>query len=327
MAIRNVRVTKNSYVRNGETIPAPKTVQELIEAAGMDYTVRKVKPFQQVEVMGDDLSMKTEYREQRGNMLERSDFTIVSGLGLVSDSYSIGTIDQMKTILEPFVLEGFGVPDSAAVINGGKTEILSIKLNIDLGGDGGVGSREFHLNLRNVHGGGSAFVGEVHGTELICSNGMTRPFWKAGFRVPHTSKMAAELAKFAHGRWEEANKVIREFGGQIQLLESKTCDVPATVDALLGIQKDSGGDLIDRDGKAISTRLSNRRDRVIDAARTSPGVNGRTLGDVYHGVTNYLTHSMDGSKTAEKAFESSVSGSRATFEAHAWDGLLAMAQS
>lgn len=263
----------------GKRVPA----MEFLTLASMRYTIETV-PALVATSDGAAIVVPNQFHLQRNGI--GGDGKIVSP-HTVSAKYHATQPTELVSMLAPFVDAGFATYDAAFTLREGETEILTARLDdISIPVSGDESDSEYYLVVRNRHGGAGKVSAVVSRVRTVCAN-TERISFAAGADISfrHDSKLSDRIETAALV-WEKANIAIREHAAKLSKLGSKTCNVPETVDALLGLT----GVPADK----VGTRKANERNAIIAAASNSPGTAGKTMLDIYNAVTYMATHDKGG---------------------------------
>lgn len=232
-----------------------------------------------------------------------SDSTVSSRYGALADS-------AVVEMLRPWVDGGYARWDSRFLLSHGRDSVFALRLN-NVGDLTDTGSKyATYLTVLNPQGGTGNCKGKVTAVRVVCRN-TVRAAFSTGFdwSIRHVGDTSAKL-KLVREKWEQAAKAVSEAQEAIRRLESKTLNVPQTIDALLGIDDDS------------STQARNLALNLKAKANDSTvGTYGRSALDIYNAVTDYATRPTSGGKSPERNF----SGTMQSFEADMFGKLLSLA--
>jgi hypothetical protein len=294
----------------GKRVPLP----EFLTLANMSYTIETV-PALVLSPDGRTVIVPNQFHLQRNGT--GGDGRIVSP-HTVSGKYHATQPSEMGTILQPFVDQGFATWDAAFTLREGETEIMTIRLDdVSVPVSGDESDAEYYLVARNRHGGGGTLDCVVSRIRTVCAN-TERISFAAGadMKFRHDAKLSDRIETAAYV-WEKANIAIREHAAKLSRL-AIPCNVPATVDALLGLT----GIPADK----VGTRKANERDALIAAASNSPGTHGATLLDIYNAATWLGTHDTGGKggTDADARLASIIDGTRGDRMESTLDALLVL---
>lgn len=280
-------------------------LQGMRSAAAMDYNVRK------------------EQAEHAGKMvpnqfhLVRSDDGKIISPSTVTDRYEPYQLDDMLGILQFYIDAGYAKPGTAMVLHNGSVEVMTVQLDIKRI-DGDASDWSVYFGLRNHHGGTGSVEGIVTGVRIVCANTASAAFAKgADFRIRH-SRNVADRVRVAAGAWNEAKEAIARFEAHAaQLAATKIHNIPATIDALLGITNIED---------AATRTLTKRNELIAYANRPDMGTFGQSAWDIFNAVTAYNTHNAEGKGAQDDSqrIASILGGARGNFELATFDKLLAL---
>lgn len=277
--------------------PCTRDAAAFLARTRMDHTIDKAPALISETVAGPDgMPVESTQVVPDSFWLRRSDGTVV-GPQTVGSGYTPWTLGQDGApLIQPFLDRGATM--AAAFPTHGQSRDTAIIEFPDFQTDG----RSWYLHLRTGHGNGSV-IGSFLGWKWICKNMENAIFGKGAraFSIPHTSGVKDRVA-FAVRTMSKLESYMSDHAETLAAFEAlRLPDLPATVCAILDVDKDS------------SSRAKNKAERIIDYARRSPGVSGRTALDVYDAFTFWA--SWDGmdkaGKTALGRWESATDGARA----------------
>lgn len=235
----------------------------------------------------------------------------------VTKKYHIVSPMMLAEPIAPFVNQGFASWDAAFTLHEGHSEVISARLDdISEPIDGDDSETEWYLTGQNYHG-TSKVRYVLCGNRTVCANTVALAFsGGSDLAFSHTASVADRIAN-APAIWEKARVAIKNHAAKLSRLNKRT-DIPATVDALLGIVA----------GEKVPTRLANKRDSIVLAASNSPGTNGQTLLDIFNGITYLGTHDTGGKGGDDDSarFASMFDGTRGEFASKSLENLLVFAQ-
>lgn len=313
-----------SSLKNAVTNPdGDKSVADMIEEAEAGYNVHKGEVFVKVGE-NDDGTPKLVSAPNTAMLYRDSDDVVVSPNSVTLSQYGVLDMNYMGEIMQHFVDEGWVTPESCFLLEDSygrpSREFLVGRITdpklLEVPGDKSPYIR--HLILGNPQGHGSIFLQGL-AYRFFCTNQLRG----AGsiLCMPHKKNVADRFSD-ANRRFFEVRAEMIAHNAFMGILNETPFDVAKATDAVLKIRP--GADL----EKDISGQKRNQRERIIaNAHNTRIGCYGRTLGDVYQGLTHETTHhdGGKGSKTPEKRFLSVTEGTKGKLETAGLNTLLGLA--
>jgi hypothetical protein len=266
----------------------------MLEAQDMSYTATKVRAIHPVS--HDPLN---QFHICRGN-----DGPVIS-TSTVSSSYDPLSPSNMAEQLQPFVEQGWAVPDYAFTRKNGSVEVVALKLD-EAGFDSDLEDKtgdsfKWWLVAQNHHSNGAAFA-SVYGERLICKNGMVSIANQTKFSIHHRGNAQARLEQ-GFRQWEGLKAVIRKMAIRMGMYIDYPMDVVAAK-ALTNIILDIESGIPEEE---ISARTRKVRDRILDAFyMPSFGTNGSTAYDYFNAITYVNSHLPEGSKVTEETLSNGL---------------------
>lgn len=305
---RAVYLGTPAWHKLGKVVRGRMPLPEFLIAGDMNY-IPTLRPILYVPDTGNPVPVAGQFA------IVRSDDGHVLSPHTVTKKYHVVTPTMLAEPIAHFVNQGFASWDAAFTLHDGHSEVIAARMDdISEPIDGDDSATEWYLTGQNFHG-TSKVRYVLCGNRVVCTNTVAVAFsGGADLAFSHTASVADRIAN-APAVWETARMAIKQHAAKLSRL-NKTTDIPATVDALLGIAA----------GNKVPTRLANKRDSIIAAASNSPGTNGKTLLDVFNGITYLGTHDTGGKGGEDDSarFASMFDGTRGEFASKSMDKLLAM---
>lgn len=255
--------------------------------------------------------------------LVRDDDRRVVSPATVTKQYTQLIPGQMVEALQPFVDSGWARWDAFFVMDGGRSEVLTLKLVLpeEFRINGDESPWDAYIATQNFHGRG-AYRGRLTGIRGVCQNTVSMIFaGGADFRLTHSASIEQRM-QVAVKTWDALNEELAKVKEHCGILANTECDIEEAVNAVLGIEADGKVG-----GKAPSAQLvAKQQDLISRANDESAGTYGTTLYDVFNAVTNRMTHSEvgKGGKTVEGRLSSQLTSTRGRFEKKSFETLLAL---
>lgn len=326
--IERFRPRQNSFFVRGFNTEGIEDLTEFLAARSMDYEVCKEQVW--VPKTAQTLDMELEPVQNQFVVRRLSDNAVVSPM-TVSSQYGEISPTDMAADLTPFVEEGLAVPDSAFLIRQGCVEnVEAIALRLNLADADPFQDRlgevyRAYLVARNYHGRGSASA-SLFLERTISSSLITAISNVSGFKIVHRGDVRDKYA-LAMKRWAELRKLMQQTADRLGTLN----DIPMSwheanqfVNNLLGLRPDGDGFVMKKTGKTMSAQTRNLRAAYMDAFDMPRfGTHGKTLADMYHGVTWVGSHytSAKSKLDANDIMEGLLEGTRGSRERKALDFL------
>lgn len=302
----------------GEVFQGEESPTECLRKADAAFGIEKV----QVSVPnaeGVHVPVENQFLLYRDNDFARSR---VLSPSTVTEQYTPVCPLDLARLADPWYEAGYATTDAFFVLDNGQREVLSLRLKDIPGPDRDDSSYETFFCFANSHARG-AVQGTVVRHRVVCRN--TTPTFH-DWKIRHKSSVH-ERMKYAVATWTQAREAIARWNSDYDRLAAKTVDIPSTVDQLLGINAEAltafkGGT---RTLGGLSPQKVEQRDRIIAAASTAPGTEGKTLADLYNGMTYLATYGSLGGRKANNSGLFGFGGSQDSLLASAFDSMLAMA--
>jgi len=250
-----------------------KTAKEAIIAAGLNWKIAKHDVLYRME---DDIRQyddaKAIVREDNGQVL-----------GIVGNRYVPIQNEEVFGFLDSFVDNGEVIYKSANSYKQGRVISVDLSLTREDKHTIRVGDDiETLIRVVTSHDGSEKLSARLVMNRLVCKNGLVRPNTCFAFNVKHT-----ENAKIAINNGRELLDVARIFGSEMAENARKMANTLITSQAarayVLRVLK------VD-DPQKIETRTENKAEDILALGIRGRGNNGRSLWDVYNGVTEYADH-------------------------------------
>jgi phage/plasmid-like protein (TIGR03299 family) len=292
----------------GTKVEHAMTAAEVVEAAGLDYTVEK-RP----------LFLKEGQEVPRHFATVRTDTNDV--LGVVGSRYEIFQNRNGLSLLDAIVGVKDAIYHTAGALGKGEKVWLLAKLPgyvRTIGDD----VTEKYILLSNSHDGSSPIEIMFTPIRVVCQNTLNVALKNFSKRASlrHTLNVGAKI--------DEVREVLGIVSQQYSIFEEasqKLLTVQLTKDAFKDYLKNSGV-IPTKEEKDQSSRAQNILDEVSNLFQNGkgteiPGVRG-TLWGAFNAVTEYVDHHRGGS--LEKRAASLLYGSGAIMKQRAWDNALAL---
>lgn len=211
LATRTSRKLPASVI--GHDIQHAHNLDEALRVARLDWTVRDV-PAESLTIMDDSGVTTTSIPGHR--LLMRSDNALT--LGVVSNRYT--TVDNASAFALADPAHAMGAQfESAGETDHGRKVFLSMSIpeaRVQVGGHDVV---DFGILFKSSHDGSGAITGEVTGTRLVCTNGMTTKSHACRWSIRHTSSAENRISA-AQDAMQHAFIYAKEFAARAEAMIS-----------------------------------------------------------------------------------------------------------
>lgn len=259
--------------RLGTKLDKPATAAEAIEAAGLGFTVEKMK----LRTESPDLPVENHFATVRTDTLDV--------LGVVGSRYCLIQNKDAFTTFDALVGEGEAIYHTAGVLGKGERIWLLAKLPDYIRVNGGD-VVEKYLLLTNSHDGSGPVRVKLTPIRVVCENTLALALGgtEQEVRIRHTAQAEAKL-KTAHEILGLTNKLYAELDHIFNCMSEKRIGGKALVEYVKTIFPA----ISDSENRS---RITQTREKVLELAETGRGaeLSKGTVWGAYNAVTEFVDH-------------------------------------
>lgn len=187
--------TQREWHGLGELMQPNQTIEQWLQAAGMEYKVQRATIRYATERLTEDAPLNALQKIEDKLVLFRSDTG--APLGVVSDSYKVVQPSEVLEFFREWAESGGMTIESAGVLFGGKRYFATAKLAEGVYVDGANRDKVVPYVLLSTSADGSlATEGRLTTVRVVCNNTLRMAMGTASsFKVSHRSKFKPEEAR------------------------------------------------------------------------------------------------------------------------------------
>lgn len=274
----------------GEQVEPNLTPEQMLKAAHLDWEVKKVPLFSQVEAPNGELI----YRPVDGqyNLVRSTDYARFSTVGR---NYVPTQNAEAFDFFTKFVKAGSMRMETAGSLHGGKYiwALANINYDFELPGDDVV---KGYVLLVSPHVLGQGLTVRHTSIRVVCNNTLIMALHEAGakYRLPHVKKFDERAHKYAEQALGLGRDISERFEEQATFLSEKRAGRDSIKEFMVRVFDDRESKKASNDNRVPDLALANRTAKLAyNAVDKQPGRDLASSAGTWWGAFNAVTYVID----------------------------------